>query len=277
MTALNDSSVMTLADSLATQLLPSGYEYLVIDGGWTTSKLSYANGTSYMHQNLDACGRPIPAPERYANMTALAERVHAKGLKLGLWTIRGAHKDAVARKLPIKGTTYTVDQIIDTHSKPGAGMNAPPGTGGANMSCLWAADWLGVNASHPAAQAYYDSRIELLASYGVDLIKADCMMCQPCYTKEIEMFSAAVRKVNRSIVLSYSPGGGNSPQNGSWVAAEQLATMYRIVTDFHGGWGAFQQNIFAAGNFTMYKQGSLFGLNGTFGDLDMLPLGPSWW
>ena len=47
-------------------------------------------------------------------------------------------------------------------------------------SCLWAGEWLGVNASHPAAQAYYDSRVELLAELGVDLIKADCMMCQPC-------------------------------------------------------------------------------------------------
>jgi hypothetical protein len=280
MTALNDSSVASLADALAAQLLPSGYEYLVIDGGWTSSKLAHANGTTYLKENLDAYGRPVAAPERYADMKALADRVHAKGLKLGLWTIRGAHKDAVARKLPIKGTRYTIDQIIDTHSKPGAGMNAPPGTGGANMSCLWAAEWLGVNASHPAAQAYYDSRVELLASYSVDLIKADCMMCQPCYTKEIEMFSSAVRKVERPIALSYSPGGGNSPQNGSWVAAGQLATMYRIVTDFHGGWEAFQQNLFAAGNFTMHDPaagGSLFGLNGTFGDLDMLPLSASWW
>ena len=36
--------------------------------------------------------------------------------------------------------------------------------GGKNGSCLWASEWLGVNKSHPAAQAYYDSRIELLAS-----------------------------------------------------------------------------------------------------------------
>lgn len=36
----------------------------------------------------------------------------------------------------------------------------------------------------------------------MDFIKADCMMCQPCYTKEIEMFSAAVEKVNRTVALS---------------------------------------------------------------------------
>ena len=49
--------------------------------------------------------------------------------------------------------------------------------GGKNGSCLWASEWLGVNASHPAAQAYYDSRVELLVAQGVDFIKADCMMC----------------------------------------------------------------------------------------------------
>ena len=154
MTALNDTTVPALADALASQLLPSGFDYFVIDGGWTTSKVTFENGSSYMKQNLDEWGRPIPAPERYKDMKALADKLHARGLKIGLWTIRGAHVDAVARKLPIKGTKYTIDQIIDTHSKPGAGMKAPPGAGGANMSCLWAAEWLGVNGSHPAAQAY---------------------------------------------------------------------------------------------------------------------------
>ena len=47
------------------------------------------------------------------------------------------------------------------------------------------------------------------------------------YTAEIEMFSAAVAKVKRPITLSYSPGGGNSAENGTWVAREQLATMCR--------------------------------------------------
>ena len=38
-------------------------------------------------------------------------KVKALGLKLGLWTIRGAHVDAVAAKLPVKGTKYTIDQV----------------------------------------------------------------------------------------------------------------------------------------------------------------------
>ena len=52
-------------------------------------------------------------------------------------------------------------------------------------------------------------------------------MCQPCYSDEIVMFSSAVAKQDATLALSYSPGGGNSPENGSWVANHELATMYR--------------------------------------------------
>ena len=66
-------------------------------------------------------------------------------------------------------------------------------------------------------------------------------------------FSAAVRKHPKPLALSYSPGGGNTVEAGRWVAGQAtaptpggegvtgpstqpLGTMYRIVTDFHGGW-----------------------------------------
>jgi len=53
--------------------------------------------------------------------------------------------------------------------------------------------------------------------------------------------------------------------------------MYRIVTDFHGGWygwGGLQQLIYIVGNFTSH---GLMGLNGTWPDPDMLPLRSEWW
>jgi hypothetical protein len=56
-----------------------------------------------------------------------------------------------------------------------------------------------------------------------------------------------------------------------------MANMYRITTDFHGGWygwGGLQQAIFVMGNFT---NATLNGANGTWPDLDMIPLGPDWW
>jgi hypothetical protein len=153
-------------------------------------------------------------------MAELAKKVNTLGLKFGLWTIRGVHKDAVAKKLKVKGTEFTIDQLVDV-GNPG---------GGKNGSCLWASEWLGVNTSHPAAQAYYDSRVELLAEQGADFIKADCMMCGPCYYSEMQSFTSAVKRQKKEITLSYSPGGGNNPKNGNWVAVNTIGSMYRTVT-----------------------------------------------
>ena len=82
-------------------------------------------------------------------MLDTAAEVNKRGLKLGLWTIRGVYGQAVAAKSKIKGTQYTVDQLVDTGS---------PG-GGANGSCLWAKNNLGVNMSHPAARFILKMRL----------------------------------------------------------------------------------------------------------------------
>ncbi len=208
---VNESLVLALADAMAAQLLPHGYEFLVVDGGWTESR--HPNGTRFEH--IDSFGRPIAAPERYpTGMAWLGDQVRRRGLKFGLWTIRGVHVDAVRRRLPVLGASeHTVDQIVDVE----------PVGGGPNGSCLWQPNYLGVNMSHPAAQAYYESRVALLAvDYKVDFIKADCMMCGPCYTDEVQAFSAAVRASPRALVLSYSPGGGNSVHDGCVQRALKL-------------------------------------------------------
>ena len=109
-------------------------------------------------------------------------------------------------------------------------------------------------------------------------------MCQPCYSDEIMMFSSAVAKQDETLALSYSPGGGNQPADGARVASGGRASMYRVSTDFHGGWygwGGLQQAIFIAGNFSTAQgpQGDLASAavgNGSFPDLDMLPLSAEW-
>ena len=156
---LNHTKAIQLADILAEQLLPHGYEYLVMDGGWSSGKscVTFPNGSTAAGECIDEFGRPVPDPERFPDMRKLAEEVKSRGLKLGLWTIRGVHQNAVAAKARVKGTQYTVDELVDIE----------PVGGGANGSCLWAHEYLGVNMSHPAAQAFYDSRVDLLASYGM--------------------------------------------------------------------------------------------------------------
>ena len=264
---LNASGVVSLSQTLAASpLFAAGYTTILGFSGWSQTPL--ANGSSVQH--LDAFGRPAPAPERFppGGMQAAAAAARAMGLRFGLWVIRGVHVDAVRARLPVKGAPgFTVDELVD----------ASPTGGGANGSCLWDSDWLGVNASHPAAAAYYSSVVEGLVELGVDAIEADCFMCEPCYTAEMRLFTSAVRSRPESLLLYYSPGGGNSVADSALVAAEQRATMYRTITDFHGGWadwGGLQQAVFIAGNFTAAR---LANASNTWPDLDQIPMDAAWW
>ena len=265
---LNASFLLDIIGRLgASPLKAAGYTQIYGWAGWSTTQNAT---TGEQIQHLDGYGRPVPAPERFppGSMQAAAAAARTAGLQFGLWQMRGVHQDAVARRLPVKGMEqYTLDELVD----------AEPVGGGKNGSCLWNSPWLGVNASHPAAQAYYDSIVEALVELGAEVIEADCFMCGPCYTDEMYMMTSAVKRRPEELVLYYSPGGGNQPEDGAWVAANTMSTYYRTLTDFHGewyDWGGLQQAVFIAGNFTA---AGLHGLNRTWPDLDMIPMGPGWW
>ena len=268
---LNTSSLSVLLRALSSSpLSAANYSTFFLDGGWSVSTGVFPNGTFFTRQNLDAFGRPVPAPERYpGGLSGVAALARSLGLGFGLWHIRGVHAAAVAAKLPVKGMPqYTLDELVDGF----------PIAGGKNGSCLWASEWLGVNPLHPAAGAYYASVVEALVEQGATAIKGDCFMCWPCYTGEMELLSAAVKASAAPLLLYLSPGGGNQVRNGSWVAERQIASFYRTVTDFDSGewydWGGLQQALFIAGNFSA---AGLTGKNGTFADLDMMPLDASFW
>jgi len=265
---LNASSLASVVALFAASPLVTagGFETFTVDGGWSQT----FNESGGYEQVLDAFGRPAPAPDRFppGAMQAVAAQARALGLGFGLWHIRGVHVRAVAERLPVKGTAYTIDEIVYQGEI----------AGGKNGSCLWDSEWLAVNASHPGAQAYYDSVVEALVELGASTIKADCFFCAPCYTDEMGLFTSAVKARAEPISLYYSPGGGAMPSDGAWVADETMATFYRTITDLDGAdwydWGGLQQAIFVSGNFT---ERGLHGANGTWADLDMSPLDASWW
>ena len=47
------TKVLELADTMAQQLLSCGYEYLVLDGGWSATTTILPNGTKWGHPVLD--------------------------------------------------------------------------------------------------------------------------------------------------------------------------------------------------------------------------------
>jgi alpha-galactosidase len=268
---LNEIGVQDVIRKLGSSPIHTTSDYNMIFGfsGWANT-LNASTGDWDWH--LDDFGLPIPAPDRFSpgSMKEAAETAQQLGLHFGLWHIRGIHASAAAKKLPVKGMEqYTLDQLVDIE----------PVGGGKNGSCLWNPDWLGVNASHPAAQAYYDAVIDQLISFGASVIEYDCMFCEPCYRDEMLLVTKAVQKRQEPIILYYSPGGGATPTDSQWAVQNQIASFYRTITDFHGAWhdwGGLQEIFFISGNFTTAIP-NLFGANDTWPDLDQIPLDVNFW
>jgi alpha-galactosidase len=78
---VNETHVLASADALAKDFLHYGYDTVTVDGGWNTE--------------MDAYGRPAPDPTRFPSsaggrgLRPLADAVHQRGLKFGVWVIRG--------------------------------------------------------------------------------------------------------------------------------------------------------------------------------------------
>ena len=132
----------------------------------------------------------------------------------------------------------------------------------------------GLDATKPGAQEYYDSLLELYASWGVDFIKVDDI-CVKYYRPgdesildyggdEVELLRHAIDKCGRDIVLSLSPGPAIVSE------AEHLcknANMWRITNDFWDEWGAIMEMFGRCNDWSAYVS------PGCYPDCDMLPLG----
>ena len=141
---------------VSTGLAAAGYQYVNLDDGWYQCPGSQG-------PNVDGYGRWVVNTASYPNVgsengiQALAAYVHGLGLKFGIYETPGISGQAVAANTPILGTSYTADDIATTKSQ-------------ANYNC---GGMDAINYSAPGAQAYVDSVVDELASWGVDYIKLD--------------------------------------------------------------------------------------------------------
>lgn len=81
-----------------------------------------------------------------------------------------------------------------------------------------------------------------------------------------------INTLRRRLLVSGTYG---DVDHGAFLAANQAATMYRITTDYHGGFGrtfgsASDAGGGSIGRAAMFINASLVGANGTFPDLDMM-------
>lgn len=170
-----------------TGLAKAGYQYINIDDGWYQCP-------GPQGPNVDTNGRWIvnsasyPGAGSQNGVQALAAYVHGLGLKFGIYETPGISSQAVTENTPILGTSYTADDIATSASQN-------------NYNC---GGMLKVDYSKPGAQAYTDSVVDELASWGVDYIKLDGIANSN--GADVKAWQAAIQQSGRPMVLDITQG-----------------------------------------------------------------------
>lgn len=251
-TTVTEAQTKAQADYMAEHLARYGWRYIVVDIQWYEP---FSKGHDYRPNaelTMDEWGRLWPATNKFPSAAngigfrALADYVHAKGLKFGVHLMRGIPRQAVRLNTPIKGTPYRAADIANT-----------------NDTCRWNPDMYGVDMSRPGSQEYYNSVFDLLAEWGVDFVKVDDV-ARPYHSNEVAAIRRAIDRTGRPIVLSLSPG--ETPLSvGPHVMRH--ANMWRISDDFWDRWPEL------LAQFERLNKWSQFLGDGHYPDADMLPLG----
>jgi hypothetical protein len=254
--SVTEAEVLANANYMRAHLLSHGWNTVVIDFRWYDSVTTYNDRDLTKERTgaaltADGFGRLLPAPNRFPSSAdshsfkPLADKLHAMGLKLGLHMMRGIPRQAFAAKSPIAGSPFTAADA-----------------GNPKDTCGWCPDMFGVR-DNPAGQAWYDSVMQLCASWGIDLVKIDDLSV-PYHAAEIAMIRRAIDKSGRAILFSTSPGP-TDPRHADHV--KNLATMWRISGDFWDEW----KKLDAQFDLLHHWEGA--GGPGHFPDADMIPFG----
>ena len=257
---VSESDIRANAQWMAQNLKSYGWQYVVVDSGWYVTNHSAGTNAEHAQFSLDAYGRytpavnTIPSGAQGAGFKPLADYVHSLGLKFGLHILRGIPKEAVQKNLPIAGTSFHAADAANTSD-----------------TCPWNPFNFGLDASKPAAQAYYDSLAQQYAGWGVDFLKVDCIADHPYKGDEIRLIAQALRKSGRPIVLSLSPGP-TALEKAEEV--RQYAQMWRISDDVWDLWHSDAQFPQGVGNqIVRAAKWAAFSEPGHWPDADMLPIG----
>ncbi|MGW2720037.1 alpha-galactosidase D [Streptomyces sp. NPDC001492] len=149
---LTEANVLKQTDALAATLKKYGYDHVNIDAGWWMDK----NWTS----EFDQYGRQTPDPVRFPHgMKSVADHIHAKGLKAGIYLPVGLEKGAYG------------DGRTPIHDAPGC-TTADVVYPDLRTTNGWDSAYK-LNFDNPCAQQYIDAQAQLLAGWGYDFLKLD--------------------------------------------------------------------------------------------------------
>ncbi|MCC5476358.1 alpha-galactosidase [Streptomyces sp. NPDC059680] len=176
-----EAKIEAQADALASSgLKDHGFVQVNLDDFWQKCD---ANGFT-----VDSHGRWAVDTAKFPDgIKALADHVHAKGLKFGFYVTPGIAKNAVLKNTPIEGTPYHAKDIADTSKTE------------KNYNCknMYAIDY-----SRPGAQEFVDSWAGQFASWGVDYLKIDGVGSQDI--PDVQAWDKALRATGRPITFALS-------------------------------------------------------------------------
>ncbi|MEV7003721.1 CBM35 domain-containing protein [Streptomyces sp. NPDC093982] len=149
---LSEANVIKQTDAMAAKLKQYGYEYVNIDAGWWMDWSWKSQFDEYGRQNAD----PVRFP---SGMKAVADRIHAKGLKPGIYLPVGLEKGAYNDgKNPIwNADGCTTGDIVYDDLRTTNGWDSA----------------YKIDFSNPCAQKYIDSQAQMFADWGYDFLKLD--------------------------------------------------------------------------------------------------------
>jgi hypothetical protein len=251
-----ESEVISNATWLKEHLQPLGWDTVVVDFRWYDSLADGKRVQNPEGVTIDGNGRCIPPTNRFPSAVdgngfkALADQIHAMGLKFGIHIMRGIPRKAVDGDLPIAGSDFKASQAVVPEGDP-------------NRTCPWNHDMYGVAGDSAAGRAWYASLARQYASWGVDYIKCDDIS-SPYRTAEIQALSDSLRASGRSIILSLSPGPTPVKQG---AVVEKVANLWRISNDFWDNWRSLNRN------FSLFAAWETNSGPGHWPDGDMIPFG----
>ncbi|HPO02471.1 MAG TPA: glycoside hydrolase family 27 protein, partial [Treponemataceae bacterium] len=256
-TGITETDVRANAEFMAAHLARYGWRYVVVDIQWYQPNASGHDYDPEARLEMDQWGRLQPAPNRFpSGFQSLGEYIHSLGLKFGIHIMRGIPRQAVRENLPVKPA--------DARSPAGTEVRAGD-IADAENGCAWNPDMYGVDMTRPGAQRWYDSLMELYASWGVDFIKADDAASHLYQPEEIKAIHRAIEKCGRPMVLSLSPGPAPVSEAAFF---RRWAHMWRISDDFWDSWPLLRRQFDFAREWAPF-----IGMDNSWPDADMLPLG----
>ncbi|KAM7464678.1 hypothetical protein LguiA_032799 [Lonicera macranthoides] len=270
---ISEEEFLQNAELVGQRLRAHGYEYVVVDYLWYRRKVEGAYVDSLGFDVIDEWGRLVPDPGRWPSskggkgFTEVAKRVHAMGLKFGIHIMRGISTQAVNANTPILDITTG-----KAYEESGRQWHAKD-IGRKERSCAWMQNgFMSVNTKLGAARAFLRSLHQQYADWGIDFVKHDCIFGDDLDFDEISTVSEILKKLNRPIVYSLSPGTSASPTMAKDISG--LTNMYRITGDDWDTWGDVALHFNVTRDFSTANMIGAEGLLGkSWPDLDMLPLG----